>query len=770
MNYKIYWRNPDSTEEHLVHSSNSIDPNLHVEEPTLDQAVNSHGSLSFKILPTHPEYNNIRALMTIVTVYNGDDLIFRGRVIETTQDIYGIISVYCEGELAFLCDSVHTPFTYGGSTATPEDLFRRLIANHNAYTTSVDNSNREKLFTIGQVTVKGQKGYTYSADTARSTWDLLIDGLINPVGGYLRTRHVNDVTYIDYLADYTGTAQQTVEYGKNLLSLEDGIVGGDIITVLLPYGGKPDGVDTRTTIESVNNGKSYIKADAETIAKYRNIWGTQTWDEITDPGQLLLAAQSYLNAQKEALNTVSAEALDLSAVDADMRPIYVGDYVRIISTPHGINKKLLCTAKTTDLADPANTRITIGPKTQTLTAAVKNGDAAIRSSVAAAAAVSGVANKALSDAGNAVADASSAQATAEVAQSTAADALAAAEAAADAAADKAPKAHASTTTAYGVGDGSKYGHVRLSDSHASTSGVSGGIAATPAAVKSAYDLANQASGTAADAKTAAQGANAVAMNAKQVAAEAAAMAEGCAPKAHASTETTYGAGSAAQYGHVKLSDATNGTSGATGGVAATPKAVKAAYDLASQSSSAASSAYDLANEAGQVATDAAQTAADAQSAAEAAQAAVGGKAPTNHASTATTYGKGTSTNYGHVKLSDSTLSTSDTAGGTAATPGAVKKAYDLANRAETTLLGGKKIVCGWSAVNFKSTGQMNTTINFGTTFAAKPIVIIGQPFNGVICTVFKDSVTTTKFTVNVPSVGSSTVSTRQMAWVAIGSV
>lgn len=158
MNYKIYWRNPDSTEDHLVHSSNAIDPNLHVEEPTLDQAVNAHGSLSFKILPTHPEYNNIRALMTIVTVYNGDDLIFRGRVIETTQDIYGIISVYCEGELAFLCDSVHTPFVYGGSTATPGDLFRRLIANHNAYTTSVDNSNREKLFTIGQVTVKGQKG------------------------------------------------------------------------------------------------------------------------------------------------------------------------------------------------------------------------------------------------------------------------------------------------------------------------------------------------------------------------------------------------------------------------------------------------------------------------------------------------------------------------------------------------------------------------------------------------------------------------------------
>lgn len=287
-----------------------------------------------------------------------------------------------------------------------------------------------------------------------------------------------------------------------------------------------------------------------------------------------------------------------------------------------------------------------------------------------------------------------------------------------------------------------------------------------------YDAVNlKTLGTIADEiDTTARNALAAAQDAQSNASSALTEAQSKAPKAHASAQTTYGAGSAAQYGHVKLSDATNGTGDATGGVAATPKAVKTAYDLASQASSAASSAYDLANEAGQVATDAAQTAADAQSAAEAAQAAVGGKAPTNHASTATTYGKGTSTNYGHVKLSDSILSTSDTAGGTAATPGAVKKAYDLANRAVSTLLGSKKIICGWDDVGYKSTGQTNTRINFSTTFTAKPVVLIGQPFNGVVCTAFYDSVTTTGFTVNVPSVGSTTLSYRKMSWVAIGDV
>lgn len=58
--------------------------------------------------------------------------------------------------------------------------------------------------------------------------------------------------------------------------------------------------------------------------------------------------------------------------------------------------------------------------------------------------------------------------------------------------------------------------------------------------------------------------------------------------------------------------------------------------------------------------------------------------PTNHASTATTYGTGSSSNYGHVKLSDSTSSTSGTSGGIAATPSAVKSAYDLANTANGT--------------------------------------------------------------------------------------
>lgn len=54
--------------------------------------------------------------------------------------------------------------------------------------------------------------------------------------------------------------------------------------------------------------------------------------------------------------------------------------------------------------------------------------------------------------------------------------------------------HASSYTGYGLGDDVNYGHVKLSDSTSSTSGTSDGTAATPAAVKAAYDLANSKAG------------------------------------------------------------------------------------------------------------------------------------------------------------------------------------------------------------------------------------------------------------------------------------
>lgn len=316
-------------------------------------------------------------------------------------------------------------------------------------------------------------------------------------------------------------------------------------------------------------------------------------------------------------------------------------------------------------------------------------------------------------------EAAAAYEAAQTAEGHAADAVSEAQAAQTAAAGKAPTAHASSAATYGAGTAANYGHVKLSDSVNSTLGASGGTAATPFAVQKAHDTASAA-------LDAAEAAQAAAESAVSEAAAASSAVGGKAPTGHASTATTYGVGTAANYGHVKLSASTNSNLGASGGTAATPAAVKAAYDLAN------------------------------------------GKAPKAHASTAATYGAGTAANYGHVKLSDSTGSTMGASGGTAATPSAVKAAYDLADIA-IKLLGERRIQCGWAEVGFKNTSQTDTRIDFPEPFNdSYPVVLIGQPFNGVVCTAFQDAVDDYGFTVNVPSVGSATLSTRAMAWIAIG--
>ena len=102
--------------------------------------------------------------------------------------------------------------------------------------------------------------------------------------------------------------------------------------------------------------------------------------------------------------------------------------------------------------------------------------------------------------------------------------------------------------------------------------------------------------------------------------EVLALAQGKAPTSHASSNNTYGVGTTQQYGHVKLCDSASAVAAANG-VAATPAAVKSVADsLAS---------YQLAN-----------------------NAAVAGKAPISHASSATTYGVGTTQQYGHVKVTE----------------------------------------------------------------------------------------------------------------------
>ena len=89
--------------------------------------------------------------------------------------------------------------------------------------------------------------------------------------------------------------------------------------------------------------------------------------------------------------------------------------------------------------------------------------------------------------------------------------------------------------------------------------------------------------------------------------------------------------------------------------------------------------------------------------------AIGNKAPLNHASTGTTYGVGDATNYGHLKLSDSVSSSNSTSNGCAATPKAVKTAYDKA--VEAYELADGKIDANFISNDYAGIDEVTATLN-----------------------------------------------------------
>ena len=125
-------------------------------------------------------------------------------------------------------------------------------------------------------------------------------------------------------------------------------------------------------------------------------------------------------------------------------------------------------------------------------------------------------------------------------------------------------------------------------------------------------------------------------------------------------------------GVVAVSDSITSTTAASSGTAASPKAVKDAKEAAIAAIPAASSTTPSMDGTAAIGTGTTWARADHVHPTDTS------RAPTSHASSATTYGTGTSSNYGHLKLSDSTSSTSGTSGGIAATPKAVADALTAA--------------------------------------------------------------------------------------------
>ena len=337
--------------------------NLKIFNPTLELEVNKTGSFQFTLYPDHPRYGLIQKLKSIITVYQDDFLLFRGRVLEDETGWHNERHFTCEGQLAFLLDSIIRPYEFTGSV---REYLSMLLDSHNA---QVD---AEKRFMLGNITVTDPNDYIVRSNIEYTdTWTEMNAKLLDLMGGYLMPRYEGGTAYLDYLTSVNLLAQQEIVFGANLLDLKIMRKGADIATAVIPLGAKikdAEGkdTDTRLTIASVNDGLDYIQND-DAVSRYGFIVKTAIFDDITEPETLKIRARGELAQLVKLPDTLELTAADMAATGQDITSFHIGTMVQITSPPHGINQRLEVSKLSINLLDPGANRLTLGGVLSTFT-------------------------------------------------------------------------------------------------------------------------------------------------------------------------------------------------------------------------------------------------------------------------------------------------------------------------------------------------------------------------------------------------------------------
>ena len=322
---------------------------------------NKNGQAEFIVYPNNPYYSVVKKLTTDIIIYNNKAPCFYGRVLYDDEDASGAKHVFVEGELAFLCDSVQRPAVYHDISVI--DYFSKIISLHNSQV------EERKQFVVGRVSVSDSNDSLYRYSNWETTRETLTEKLIKRIGGHLHIRHENGQRIIDYLSDeeFNTTCKQQIRFGENLLDYSKNMDASDLATCIIPLGARKDessieGLEERVTISDVNGGVDYVMDD-DAVAEYGKIYKTVTWDDVTEPANLLKKAKKYLTTTQYEKMVLEVKAVDLSLTSSDVEEMKIGQMVRCISKPRSMDVYLPLAEKKVYIQDFSRNTVTLGSET-----------------------------------------------------------------------------------------------------------------------------------------------------------------------------------------------------------------------------------------------------------------------------------------------------------------------------------------------------------------------------------------------------------------------
>lgn len=333
---------------------------VQVIDPVLNLSDSAAGSLTFTIPPNNVGYDKIKRVTSRIRVKREGTEIWEGRVLTEDEDFWKKRKFVCEGELAYLNDTLQPQSQFQGTII---GFLTQLINEHNKHVTTNDMK-----FYLGEVTVTDPNDYILRYTNYETTLECINKKLVENLGGHLRIRKVNGKRYLDYLADYPVTSEQEIRFGYNLLDFTKNWDLSELATVIIPLGksleeSKIESLTEYLTVEKATKGDGsiYVKSDAA-VSNFGWICKTVHWDDVEDVNNLYKKAVEYLeNFQFDSM-TLTVSAVDLHYLTGTDVTLNLLDKVLCISTPHNLNKYFPITAISLNLADPSKTTYTMGTK------------------------------------------------------------------------------------------------------------------------------------------------------------------------------------------------------------------------------------------------------------------------------------------------------------------------------------------------------------------------------------------------------------------------
>lgn len=343
-------------------------------------ALNEACSLTFSMPATHPASGTLRIHQKhpeMVLERDGKEL-FRGRIIQADTDFYGTTVVTCEGQRAYLNDVLlpiyDTSDGTGGAPSTVDGLFAWYIEQYNTH------CEEGFSFAIGinEGASLDPNNYIYRASEQRpSVWSEIREKLLDSLGGYIRTRMVDGVRTIDYLAGVVNTSRQSIDLGVNLLDFARTQDATEHYTVCIPIGKREatdDDDSTELTIADYPDGyvdgtiyKSGIRLidtyEAGRCGNVEYVYNSEaeTVDGLVQSGVTSLKTQDYSDG-------FTVSAFDLSMIGKAKDQLREGELIKVTSKPHGLDGVgIICTSRTVHPLAPESDTYELGALSTSLT-------------------------------------------------------------------------------------------------------------------------------------------------------------------------------------------------------------------------------------------------------------------------------------------------------------------------------------------------------------------------------------------------------------------